>query len=119
MDIGLMMDSDYHEGQTQRQAFDAVLTTATQAETLGFDSLWLAERHFSPPGSAALVPSIGAAPLLLATAIAMRTSRIRIGYSSPLAAPGASGAPRVAAWHGSAAAGYREAAMGRTSQAVR
>ena len=48
MDIGLMMDSDYHEGQTQRQAFDAVLTTADQAETLGFDGIWLAERHFSP-----------------------------------------------------------------------
>lgn len=79
MDIGLMMDSDYREGQTQREAFDAVLTTAEQAETLGFDSIWLAERHFSPPGSAALVPSIGSAPLLLATAIAMRTSRIRIG----------------------------------------
>src|SRR5262245_53038457 len=79
MDIGLMMDSDYHKGQTQRQAFDAVLTTGDQAETLGFDGIWLAERHFSPPGSAALVPSIGSAPLLLAMAIAMRTSRIRIG----------------------------------------
>src|SRR5919205_4305991 len=79
MDIGLIMDSDYREGQTQREAFDAVLTTAGQAETLGFDSIWLAERHFSPPGSAALVPSIGSAPLLLATAIAMRTSRLRIG----------------------------------------
>jgi alkanesulfonate monooxygenase SsuD/methylene tetrahydromethanopterin reductase-like flavin-dependent oxidoreductase (luciferase family) len=79
MDIGLMMDSDYREGQTQREAFDAVLAAAEQAETLGFDSIWLAERHFSPPGSAALVPSVGSAPLLLATAIAMRTSRIRIG----------------------------------------
>ena len=48
MDIGLMMDGDYREGQTQREAFDAVLTTADQAETLGFDSIWLAERHFSP-----------------------------------------------------------------------
>src|SRR2546428_11648124 len=79
MDIGLMMDSDYRDGQTQREAFAAVLTTADQAEPLGFDSIWLAERHFSPPGSAALGPSIGSAPLLLATAIAMRTSRIRIG----------------------------------------
>ena len=79
MDIGLMIDSDYRAGQTHWQACDAVLATADQAETLGFDSLWLAERHFSPPGSAALVPSIGSAPLLLATAIAMRTSRIRLG----------------------------------------
>ena len=79
MDIGLMMDGDYHEGQTQREAFDAVLTTADLAETLGFDSIWLAERHFSPPGGAALVSSIGSAPLLVATAIATRTSRLRIG----------------------------------------
>ena len=64
---------------TQREAFDYMLTTADLAETLGFDSIWLAERHFSPPGGAALVSSIGSAPLLVATAIATRTSRLRIG----------------------------------------
>jgi alkanesulfonate monooxygenase SsuD/methylene tetrahydromethanopterin reductase-like flavin-dependent oxidoreductase (luciferase family) len=79
MDIGLMMDCDYQAGQTQQQAFDAALTTADLAEALGFDGIWLAERHFSPPGGAALIPSIGAAPLLIATAIATRTSRLRIG----------------------------------------
>lgn len=79
MDIGIMMDCDYRSGQTQREAFDDVLATATLAETLGFDGIWLAERHFSPPGGTALLPSIGAAPLLMATAIAMRTSRLRIG----------------------------------------
>ena len=79
MDIGLMMDGDYREGQTQREAFDCMLTTADLAETLGFDSIWLAERHFSPPGGAALISSIGSAPLLVATAIATRTSRLRIG----------------------------------------
>jgi hypothetical protein len=51
MDIGWMMDCDYRAGQTQREAFDAVLTTADLAETLGFDGIWLAERHFSPPGA--------------------------------------------------------------------
>ena len=79
MHIGLMMDCDYREGQTQHAAFDAVLSTATQAEAAGFDGIWLAERHFSPPGGAALVSSIGSAPLLMATAIAARTSRLRIG----------------------------------------
>jgi alkanesulfonate monooxygenase SsuD/methylene tetrahydromethanopterin reductase-like flavin-dependent oxidoreductase (luciferase family) len=79
MDIGLMMDCEYREGQTPQEAFDAALTTADLAETLGFDAIWLAERHFSPPGGAALVPSIGSAPLLMATAIATRTRRLRIG----------------------------------------
>src|SRR5918912_3998889 len=79
MDIGLMMDCDYREGQTQREAFDAVLTTADLAERLGFDGIWLAERHFSPPGGAALISSVGSAPLLMATAIATRTSRLRVG----------------------------------------
>lgn len=79
MDIGLMMDCDYREGQTQREAFDSVLQTADLAERLAFDGVWLAERHFSPPGGSALVSSIGAAPLMMATGIAMRTSRMRIG----------------------------------------
>jgi alkanesulfonate monooxygenase SsuD/methylene tetrahydromethanopterin reductase-like flavin-dependent oxidoreductase (luciferase family) len=79
MDIGLMMDSDYREGQTERQAFDEALTMADLAERLTFDGVWLAERHFSAPGGAALIPSVGSAPLLMATAIAMRTSRLRIG----------------------------------------
>lgn len=79
MDIGLMMDGDYQEGQTQGEAFDAALKMADLAEAMGFDCIWLAERHFSSPGGAALISSIGSAPLLMATAMAARTSRIRIG----------------------------------------
>src|SRR5919108_825443 len=45
MDIGLMMDGDYREGQTQGEAFDDVLRTADLDETLCFDGVWLAERH--------------------------------------------------------------------------
>lgn len=79
MHIGLMMECDYREGRTQREAFDEAFATAEAAEALGFDGVWLSERHFSPPGGATHVSSIGSTPLLWATALAMRTSRLRIG----------------------------------------
>jgi alkanesulfonate monooxygenase SsuD/methylene tetrahydromethanopterin reductase-like flavin-dependent oxidoreductase (luciferase family) len=79
MDIGVLLDSDYREGQTEQEAFAAALSTADLVEQLGFDAVWLAERHFSPPGGTALIPSVGSAPMLLATAIAARTRRVRIG----------------------------------------
>jgi len=79
MHIGLMMECDFREGRTQREAFDEALATAEAAEALGFDGIWLAERHFAAPGRAAPVSSIGSSPLLLATAIATRTSRLRVG----------------------------------------
>ena len=43
------------------------------ADELGFDSAWLAELHFNPRFS--VMP----APLMVASAIAQTTSRIRIG----------------------------------------
>src|SRR5499426_954157 len=79
MHIGLMMECDYREGRTQKEAFDEAFATAEAAEALGFDGVWLSERHFSPPGGSTHVASIGSTPLLWATAIASRTSRLRIG----------------------------------------
>ena len=78
MHIGLVMECDYREGLTQQEAFDEAFSTAEMAEELGFGCVWLAERHFAPPGSAG-VPSVVAAPLIFATAIASRTSRLRVG----------------------------------------
>ena len=79
MKFGLMMECDYREGRTQSEAFDEAFTTATSAEEWGFDGVWLAERHFAPPGSGRAIPSVVASPLIFATAIATRTSRIRVG----------------------------------------
>jgi len=79
MHIGLMMECDYREGWTQQEAFAEALATADVAEALGFDGIWLTERHFSPPWGSTPVSSIGSAPMLIATAIATRTRRLRVG----------------------------------------
>ncbi|PKB78845.1 MAG: hypothetical protein BZY88_16410 [SAR202 cluster bacterium Io17-Chloro-G9] len=79
MHIGLMMECDYQADRSQEQAFDDVFATASNAEDWGFDGVWLAERHFAPPGGVRPVPSVVASPLIVATAIAARTSRIRVG----------------------------------------
>ena len=52
--------------------FARLVRFAQDAEELGFDSIWIAEHHFSTYGS---VPN----PLLMATRLAAETSRIRIG----------------------------------------
>jgi len=84
MHVGLVMECDYREGRTQEEAFGEAMDIAGIAETEGLDGVWLAERHFAmhrrptdPMGAG--IPSIAAVPLVLAAAIAARTSRVRIG----------------------------------------
>ncbi len=50
---------------------------AVVAESMGFDSFWLPENHFTGP---AAIPS----PLMLLAAVASRTERIRLGSTSYL-----------------------------------
>lgn len=52
-------------------------TQAEVAESIGFDSFWLPENHFTGP---AAIPS----PLMLLAAVSSRTSRIRLGSTSYL-----------------------------------
>ena len=79
MHAGLMMECDYRAGKTQEEAFHEAFATAQHAEEWGFDGVWLAERHFAPPESGRAIPSVVASPLIVATAIAARTTRIRVG----------------------------------------
>jgi alkanesulfonate monooxygenase SsuD/methylene tetrahydromethanopterin reductase-like flavin-dependent oxidoreductase (luciferase family) len=68
----------------EAQAFDEALAQVTAAEALGFDSVWLAEIHFQKGRS------VLSSPLVIATAIAARTQRLRIGIAVqilPLAHP--------------------------------
>lgn len=53
----------------------SLLELGPQAEALGYDGLWINEEHFGQGSRVCL------SPILLATALAMRTSRIRIGFS--------------------------------------
>jgi alkanesulfonate monooxygenase SsuD/methylene tetrahydromethanopterin reductase-like flavin-dependent oxidoreductase (luciferase family) len=83
MYIGLVMECDYRDGRTQEEAFAEALSIADLAEASGIDGVWLAERHFAGPRRptdpmGAGIPSIASVPLVLAAAIAGRTSRVRV-----------------------------------------
>lgn len=84
MHCGLVMECDYRVGATLEEAFDEALRQAEFAEQLGLASVWFAERHFASPNRQldALgtgIPSVAAAPLIWASAIAARTTRLRVG----------------------------------------
>ena len=75
MDFGMFTDFHVRRGMTQPEAFDESFSQVIEAENLGLDSIWLAEHHFSPDRS------VLASPMVLSSAIAARTSRIRIGLA--------------------------------------
>ena len=75
MDVGLFLHFNQRPGTSQAQAFEGCFAEAELAEEVGLDSLWLAEVHFAPD------VSVLAAPVTIASAIAARTKRIRIGTS--------------------------------------
>ena len=75
MDFGMFTDFHVRRGMTQPEAFDESFSQVIEAENLGIDSIWLAEHHFSPDRS------VLASPMVLSSAIAAQTSRIRIGLA--------------------------------------
>lgn len=79
MEFGVLDLVDwYPEVMTREQRFQQGVETAIAAEELGFDTFWLGEHHFSR--------YISSHPAVLLSAVAARTSRIRIGTSVVLAA---------------------------------
>jgi alkanesulfonate monooxygenase SsuD/methylene tetrahydromethanopterin reductase-like flavin-dependent oxidoreductase (luciferase family) len=58
-------------------SLENMIQQSVDAESLGFDSIWIPEGHFQ-------AQSLFAAPLLLLAAIAARTRRIRLGTTSYL-----------------------------------
>ena len=73
MDLGVFLDFPHRKGISEALAFTESLRYARLVEDLGLDSVWLAELHFYPGMS--LISS----PLIIASACAARTNRIRIG----------------------------------------
>ncbi len=84
MNFGMYTEFHVREGMTQENAFEESFDQVDAAEKLGMDCVWLGEHHFSPERA------VLASPLIIAAAIASRTSRIRIGLAVqvlPLANP--------------------------------
>jgi alkanesulfonate monooxygenase SsuD/methylene tetrahydromethanopterin reductase-like flavin-dependent oxidoreductase (luciferase family) len=83
MDFGLFVEFPSREGMSDREAFAECFALVDAAEALRVNSVWLAEYHFSPI-------SVLSSPITIASAIAARTQRIRIGLAVvllPLAHP--------------------------------
>jgi alkanesulfonate monooxygenase SsuD/methylene tetrahydromethanopterin reductase-like flavin-dependent oxidoreductase (luciferase family) len=74
MDCGLFLEFPCRDGMTEQEAFAECFTLTDEAETLGVGSVWLAEYHFS-------AFSVLSSPITVATAMAARTRRIRIGLA--------------------------------------
>ncbi len=75
MDFGMFMEFENRQGHSQAESFDAGFGLVDAAEAWGLDSVWLAEMHFNP------ARSVLAAPLIVASSIATRTTRMRVGMA--------------------------------------
>ncbi len=75
MNFGMFTDFHVRKGNSQAEAFDESFAQIVEADQMGFDTVWLAEHHFSPERA------LLAAPMVIASAIAARTQRIRTGLA--------------------------------------
>jgi alkanesulfonate monooxygenase SsuD/methylene tetrahydromethanopterin reductase-like flavin-dependent oxidoreductase (luciferase family) len=75
MEFGMFHEFQRRPEQTEVQAFSESFEQVDAAEAAGLDVMWLAELHNSPERS------VLAAPLSIASAIATRTKRMKIGIA--------------------------------------
>jgi len=75
MEFGMFHEFQRRPGQTEAEAFTESFEQVDAAEQAGLDVMWLAELHTSPERS------VLAAPLSIASAIAAKTRRMKIGIA--------------------------------------
>ena len=83
MDFGLFLEFSGEAGADESKVFHRGFNLIDEAESMGVESVWLPEYHFIPF-------SVLSSPLAVATAVAARTKKMRIGfgvYLLPLANP--------------------------------
>jgi alkanesulfonate monooxygenase SsuD/methylene tetrahydromethanopterin reductase-like flavin-dependent oxidoreductase (luciferase family) len=73
MDFGLFYEMQCLEERTELETYRELIEQVELAEQVGFDAIWLAELHFHRDFS--ILP----APMLVASALALRTKKIRLG----------------------------------------
>ena len=73
MEFGMFHEFQRSPGQSEADAFTLSFEQVDAAERWGLDVMWLAELHTAPERS------VLASPLMIATAIAARTKRMKIG----------------------------------------
>src|SRR5258708_10101863 len=73
MEFGMFHEFQCPPGASAAEAFAQSFEEIEAGEKWGLDAMWLAELHFAPERS------VLASPLILAAAIAQRTTRMKIG----------------------------------------
>jgi alkanesulfonate monooxygenase SsuD/methylene tetrahydromethanopterin reductase-like flavin-dependent oxidoreductase (luciferase family) len=74
-EFGIFHEFARRAGESDAQAFARSFEEVDAAERWGLDVVWLAELHFAPERS------VASAPLVLASAIAARTRRLKVGIA--------------------------------------
>src|SRR5205085_1165142 len=75
MEFGSFMEFPPVAAGGESAAFDQALAEVEAAERYGLDAVWLAELHGAPERS------VMSAPMMVASAIAARTSTVKIGIA--------------------------------------
>jgi alkanesulfonate monooxygenase SsuD/methylene tetrahydromethanopterin reductase-like flavin-dependent oxidoreductase (luciferase family) len=75
MEFGMFHEFQRRPGQTEAEAFSESFEQVDAAEQAGLDVMWLAELHTAPERS------VLAAPMNIASAIAAKTKRMKIGIA--------------------------------------